>query len=87
MHRSYPLPSFTYKKKIETIITGGLSTILKKAETRKWNGKKEISSKMQNIIDPFLASLYNSLILSLSRSHGSVSRLRSSSNRKSKVHH
>jgi hypothetical protein len=52
------------KDKIRTIIACGLSTILKKAETRKWNGKKGISAKMQNIIDPFLASLYNTYSLS-----------------------
>ena len=54
----------TAKNKIEKLITGGLATIMKRAETRKWNGKKEISSKTQDIIDPFLASLYNTYSLS-----------------------
>ena len=54
----------TKKDKIRGVIACGLSTILKKAETRKWNGKKGISPKMQNIIDPFLASLYNTYSLS-----------------------
>jgi hypothetical protein len=52
------------KNNVEKIITAGLSTIMKRAETTKWNGKKEISLKTQNIIDPFLASLYNTYSLS-----------------------
>ena len=55
------------KKKVESIIKDGLITITKKAETKKWNGKTEISSAMQDIIDPFLAALYN--IFSISSGH------------------
>ena len=57
------LPSTT-KTTVEKIITGGLSTIMKRAETRKWNGKKQITLKTQNIIDPFLSALYNTYSLS-----------------------
>ena len=57
------LPNCT-KYKIETIITSELARVLGKAETRKWNGKTGISSKMQDIIDPFLASIYNTYSLS-----------------------
>ena len=57
------LPNCT-KNKIETIITSELTRVLGKAETRKWNGKTGISSKMQDIIDPFLASIYNTYSLS-----------------------
>jgi hypothetical protein len=46
------------KQVVEEIITTGLSTIMKRAETKKWNGRKVISQKTQDIIDPFLASLY-----------------------------
>ena len=49
---------------VENIITEGLSTIMKRAETTKWNGKRGISLKVQNIIDPFLASLYNTYSIS-----------------------
>ena len=52
------------KTTVKDIITTGLSTIMKTAETTKWNGKKQISIKNQNIIDPFLASLYNTYSLS-----------------------
>jgi hypothetical protein len=52
------------KNTVEKIIAAGLSTIMKRAETTKWNGKKRISLKTQNIIDPFLASLYNTYSLS-----------------------
>ena len=52
------------KSRVEKLITGGLSTIMKRAETRKWNGKKGISWKTQDMIDPFLASLYNTYSLS-----------------------
>ena len=55
--------SLDAKNKIETIIREGLSLIMKKAETRKWNGKKTISAANQNIIDPYLASLYNTYSL------------------------
>ena len=51
------------KNKIEQIIIEGLKTIMKKAETKTWNGKKIISKKNQDIIDPLLASLYNSYSL------------------------
>ena len=37
---------------------------MKRAETRRWNGKKTITLKNQNIIDPFLAALYNAYSLS-----------------------
>ena len=57
------LPFFA-KNNVKQMITTGLSTILKKAETTKWNGKKYISLKTQNIIDPFLAALYNTYSLS-----------------------
>ena len=52
------------KTKIETIITAGLSTIMKRAESSKWYRKTGISSKKQDIIDPFLACLYNTYSLS-----------------------
>lgn len=52
------------KSGVEKIIVGGLETILKKAKTRKWNGKMAISMKTQNIIDPYLAALYNTYSLS-----------------------
>ena len=54
------------KISVEKIIAGGLHTILKKAKTRQWNGKLRISSKTQNIIDPYLASLYNTYSLAAS---------------------
>lgn len=54
------------KQTVQKIITSGLETIMKKAESRKWNGKKIISAKVQNMIDPFLASLYNTYSLSAS---------------------
>ena len=57
------LPFFA-KNNVKQMITAGLSTIMKKAETTKWNGKKYISLKTQNIIDPFLAALYNTYSLS-----------------------
>ena len=47
------------RENVDKIIRSGLSTIFKRAETVKWNGKKKISLKTQNILDPFLASLYN----------------------------
>ena len=52
------------KSKIEKIITAGLSTIMKRAETSKWYRRTGISSKNQDIIDPFLACLYNTYSLS-----------------------
>lgn len=52
------------KNRIEQLILEGLSIIMKRAETRKWNGKKTISPKNQDIIDPYLASLYNTYSLS-----------------------
>ena len=52
------------KSNVNCTITEGLSTIMKRAETKKWNGKKTITLKTQNIIDPFLAALYNTYSLS-----------------------
>ena len=52
------------KAKIEKIISAGLSIIMKRAETSKWHMKTGISSKNQDIIDPFLACLYNTYSLS-----------------------
>ena len=52
------------KSNVNWNITEGLSTIMKRAETKKWNGKKTITLKTQNIIDPFLAALYNTYSLS-----------------------
>ena len=46
------------------IITAGLENILKRAESRRWDGKKRISSKTQDLIDPFLGALYNTYSLS-----------------------
>ena len=54
------------RKNIENIISNGLSTVMKMAETTKWNGKRTISVKTQNMIDPFLASLYNTYSLAAS---------------------
>ena len=54
------------KISVEKIIAGELQTILKKAQTRQWNGKLKISPKTQNIIDPYLASLYNTYSLAAS---------------------
>lgn len=56
--------STSSRNTVENIITKELSTIMKRAETTKWNGKRRISLKVQNIIDPFLASLYNTYSLS-----------------------
>ena len=52
------------KNIVRKIIETGLENILKRAETKKWNGTKTISSKTQDIIDPFLAALYNTYSLS-----------------------
>ena len=52
------------KNTVRKIIETGLENILKRAETRKWNGKKAILSKTQDIIDPFLGTLYNTYSLS-----------------------
>ena len=52
------------KANIQRIITGGLSIILKRAQSRRWNGKKTITMKTQNIMDPFLSALYNTYSLS-----------------------
>ena len=54
------------KISVEKIIAGGLQTILKKAQTRQWNGKLKICPKTQNIIDPYLAALYNTYSLAAS---------------------
>ena len=51
---------------VQKIITSGLENILKRAETKKWNGGKKIPPKTQDIIDPFLAGLYNPFSLSSS---------------------
>ena len=59
----YCLPE-SKKKIVEKIITQGLGTMLKRAETKKWNGKRAISSRKQNIIDPYLSALYNIYSLS-----------------------
>ena len=58
------LLSSTTKTNVQRIITDGLSIILKRAESRRWNGRKTITLKTQNIIDPFLSSLYNTYSLS-----------------------
>ena len=52
------------KDNVKMLITTGLTSIMKRAETRRWNGKKTITLKTQNIIDPFLAALYNAYSLS-----------------------
>ena len=52
------------QKSNEMIIVGGLQTIMKKAKTKKWNGKLHITMKTQDIIDPYLAALYNTYSLS-----------------------
>ena len=54
------------KNIVQKIITSGLENILKRAETKKWNGGKKILPKTQDIIDPFLAGLYNPFSLSSS---------------------
>ena len=54
------------KNTVQKIITSGLENILKKAETKKLNGTKKILQKKQDIIDPFLAALYNPYSLSSS---------------------
>ena len=58
------LLSALIKTNIQRIIKGGLSIILKRAESRRWNGKKTITLKTQNIMDPFLSALYNTYSLS-----------------------
>ena len=54
------------KKTVQKIITSGMENTLKRAETKKWNGEKKIIQKTQDIIDPFLAGLYNPFSLSSS---------------------
>ena len=54
------------RQNVSKTIKSGLATILKKAETTTWNGKKKISMKTQNILDPFLASLYNTYSIAAS---------------------
>lgn len=54
------------RKNVEQIIRSGLSIILKRAETVKWNGKKTISLKTQNLVDPCLAALYNTFSIAAS---------------------
>ena len=58
------LLSSSAKANVHRIINGGLTIILKRAESRRWNGKKRITLKTQNIIDPFLSALYNTYSLS-----------------------
>ena len=58
------LLSVATKANIQRIITSGFSIIIKRAETKKWNGKKTITAKTQNVIDPFLSALYNTYSLS-----------------------
>ena len=48
------------KQKVQRIILEGMSKMLKRAETMKWNGKRSISVRKQNKIDPYLRTLYNS---------------------------
>ena len=55
---------FSTRNTVCKIITGGLENILKRAESRRWDGTKRISSKTQDMIDPFLAALYNTYSLS-----------------------
>ena len=50
------LLSSTTKTNVQRIISDGLSIILKRAESRRWNGRKIITLKTQNIIDPFLSA-------------------------------
>ena len=52
------------KNVVRKIIETGLEDILKRAETKKWNGTKTILSKTQDKIDPFLGALYNTYSLS-----------------------
>ena len=63
-----PLNCLTEEAKgcIENIIRGGLETIMEKAKTKTWNGKLKISAKTQNMIDPYLAALYNTYSLASS---------------------
>jgi hypothetical protein len=58
------LLSSTTKTNVQRIISDGLSIILKRAESRRWNGRKIITLKTQNTIDPFLSALYNTYSLS-----------------------
>ena len=58
------LLSVSTKANIQRIITSGFSIIIKRAETKKWNGKRTITLKTQNVIDPFLSALYNTYSLS-----------------------
>ena len=53
------------KKKVEMAIKEGLLTVTKKAESKKWNGKKEISAAMQDLMDPFLGAVYNTFSISV----------------------
>ena len=49
------LLSVATKANIQRIITSGFSIIIKRAETKKWDGKKTITVKTQNVINPFLS--------------------------------
>ena len=53
------------KKKVEMAIKEGLLTVTKKAESKKWNGKKEISAAMQDLMDPFLGAVYITFSISV----------------------
>ena len=66
IHCFFPVHCLSVSKRnnVERIITAGLSIIMKRAETRSWNGKKKISAKTQDLIDPLLASFYNIFSLS-----------------------
>jgi hypothetical protein len=63
-----PLNCLTQEAKgsIENIIRVGLETIMEKAKTKTWNGKLKILAKTQNMIDPYLAALYNTFSLASS---------------------
>ena len=52
------------RNNVEKIIENGLSTIMKRAQSKRWNGRHTISVKTQNLLDPLLASLYNPYSLS-----------------------
>ena len=55
---------YSTKNTVRKIIESGLEHILRRAETKRWNGTKTILSKTQDLIDPFLGSLYNTYSLS-----------------------
>ena len=47
------------KEKVKAVISEGLSKMLTRAESTKWNGKRSISKRKQNLIDPYLGALFN----------------------------